>query len=96
MALGVLRKAALHSLVAKPAREIFQPLINLIHINVNDRIAAVQSGSKGAMTDASLNCLVSNNDVDHSSDVRWIAIVDVEFRLHPAISAAKMIEIAGH
>jgi hypothetical protein len=63
---------------------------------VNDRISAVQSGSKGTTTDPSRNRLISNDNADHSSDAGWIAIVDVEFRLRPAVSAAKMIEIAGH
>jgi hypothetical protein len=72
------------------------PLVNLIDINVNDWLAAVQSGSEGAIADASRNRLIGNDDVHHGSDARWLAIVDVKFRLGPTVSTVKMIKIAGH
>jgi hypothetical protein len=48
------------------------------------------------MTDPGRNRLVSNNDVNHSSDAGWFAIVDVKFRLRSTVSAPNMIKIAGH
>lgn len=67
---------------------------DLVYVDVKDRGAAVQSGSKRAMADPRRNRFVSDDDVDHSSDAGWLTVVNVKFHLGPAVSAAEMIKIA--
>jgi hypothetical protein len=72
---------------------------NLVHINMDERIAVGIIRIDAQRGDSSRNCFVRNTGlkqrhVDHSSDTRGLAVVGVKFRLRPTVSAAKMTKVA--
>jgi hypothetical protein len=76
-----------------------QPLTNLVHMNVDDRIAVTIIRINAQRGDPSRNCFISNTrlkqqHVDHSSDTRRLAVVGVKFCPRLAVSAAKMTKVA--
>jgi hypothetical protein len=71
-----------------------QPLINLVHINVDDRISISVTRIDAERADSSRNRFIGNDHVDHSSDARGLAVVNVKFRVRPAVFAAKMTKVA--
>jgi hypothetical protein len=71
-----------------------QPLIDLVHINVDDRITISVTRIDAERANPSRNRFISNDHVDHSPDARRLAVVNVKFRVRPAVSAAKVTKVA--
>jgi hypothetical protein len=67
-----------------------QPLIDLVHINVDDRITISVTRIDAERANPSRNRFISDDHVDHSPDARRLAVVNVKFRVRPAASAAKV------
>lgn len=44
-------------------------------------------------TDSTCDCFISNNHVEHTPDAWRVAVMEIKFRLRPAVSAMKMTKI---
>jgi hypothetical protein len=72
-----------------------QQLINLVHINVDDRMSASSLTRIDAeRADSTWNRFIGNDHVDHTPNARGAAVMHVKFGLRSAVSAAKMTNVA--
>jgi len=69
-------------------------LINLVHINVDDRVTISVTRIDAERVNPGRNRFISNDHIDHNPDARGLAVVSVKFRERPAVSAAEVTKIA--